>query len=232
VAVEETTSARRERARLLQASDDAAGDIARGDHVDGFDFVAQLRARLKLRVGKQAQRQAANDRRPKYGQTSRPLDCSGLDSVGLASGRKCSQRRVEVKGKQRVVASLDGTASIQFKSLFPLHLRPRTSGAFFFSFQPCAPGVPLRRRSEVRCGFPFPVHRHLDRGVAEELLDRLQRHPWARAARRSRGASAAPCRRAAAPRRVSRPVTGARTAGLPRAPSRPRSASCSSPLRC
>lgn len=34
-----------ERARLLRALDDGADDIERGDHVDGFDFIAQLRAR-------------------------------------------------------------------------------------------------------------------------------------------------------------------------------------------
>jgi hypothetical protein len=34
-----------ERAKLLRALDDGADDIERGDHVDGFDFIAQLRAR-------------------------------------------------------------------------------------------------------------------------------------------------------------------------------------------
>jgi hypothetical protein len=34
-----------ERARLLRALDEGADDIERGDHVDGFDFIAQLRAR-------------------------------------------------------------------------------------------------------------------------------------------------------------------------------------------
>ncbi len=34
-----------DRARLLRALDEGASDIQRGDHVDGFDFVAQLRAR-------------------------------------------------------------------------------------------------------------------------------------------------------------------------------------------
>jgi hypothetical protein len=34
-----------ERARLLRALDDGADDVERGDHVDGFDFIAQLRAR-------------------------------------------------------------------------------------------------------------------------------------------------------------------------------------------
>jgi hypothetical protein len=34
-----------ERARLLQAIEEGAEDFERGDHVDGFEFVAQLRAR-------------------------------------------------------------------------------------------------------------------------------------------------------------------------------------------
>ncbi len=34
-----------ERARLLQAIDDGVEDFERGDHVDGFEFIAQLRAR-------------------------------------------------------------------------------------------------------------------------------------------------------------------------------------------
>jgi hypothetical protein len=34
-----------ERARLLQALDDGAEDFERGEHVDGFAFIAQLRAR-------------------------------------------------------------------------------------------------------------------------------------------------------------------------------------------
>jgi hypothetical protein len=34
-----------ERARLLQAIEDGAEDLERGDHMDGFEFVAQLRAR-------------------------------------------------------------------------------------------------------------------------------------------------------------------------------------------
>jgi hypothetical protein len=34
-----------ERARLLQAIEEGAEDFERGDHMDGFEFVAQLRAR-------------------------------------------------------------------------------------------------------------------------------------------------------------------------------------------
>jgi hypothetical protein len=34
-----------ERARLLQAIEEGAEDFNRGDHMDGFEFVAQLRAR-------------------------------------------------------------------------------------------------------------------------------------------------------------------------------------------
>ena len=34
-----------EKARLLQAIDEGAEDIERGDYVDGFEFIAQLRAR-------------------------------------------------------------------------------------------------------------------------------------------------------------------------------------------
>jgi len=34
-----------ERAQLLQAIDDGADDIERGDHMDGFEFIAQMRAR-------------------------------------------------------------------------------------------------------------------------------------------------------------------------------------------
>jgi len=34
-----------ERARLLQAIEDGEEDIARGDYMDGMDFVAQLRAK-------------------------------------------------------------------------------------------------------------------------------------------------------------------------------------------
>ena len=34
-----------EKARLLQAIDEGAEDIERGDYVDGFEFVAQLRVR-------------------------------------------------------------------------------------------------------------------------------------------------------------------------------------------
>ena len=33
-----------ERARLHQAIEDGAQDIERGDHVDGFEFIARLRA--------------------------------------------------------------------------------------------------------------------------------------------------------------------------------------------
>lgn len=33
-----------ERARLLQAIDEGVDDVERGDHVDGFEFIAQLRA--------------------------------------------------------------------------------------------------------------------------------------------------------------------------------------------
>jgi hypothetical protein len=34
-----------ERARLIQAIEDGESDIERGDHVDGFEFVARLRAK-------------------------------------------------------------------------------------------------------------------------------------------------------------------------------------------
>jgi len=34
-----------DRARLLRALDEGADDIERGDHVDGFEFIARLRAR-------------------------------------------------------------------------------------------------------------------------------------------------------------------------------------------
>ena len=34
-----------ERAQLLQAIDDSIGDFERGDHMDGFDFIAQMRSR-------------------------------------------------------------------------------------------------------------------------------------------------------------------------------------------
>jgi hypothetical protein len=34
-----------ERARLLQAIEDAEEDIERGDHVDGFELIAHLRAK-------------------------------------------------------------------------------------------------------------------------------------------------------------------------------------------
>ena len=34
-----------ERAHLLQAIDDGVQDFERGDHTDGFDFIAQMRAR-------------------------------------------------------------------------------------------------------------------------------------------------------------------------------------------
>lgn len=34
-----------ERARLLQAIEEGAEDIERGDYVDGFDFIAQMRAK-------------------------------------------------------------------------------------------------------------------------------------------------------------------------------------------
>jgi len=34
-----------ERARLLQAIDEGIEDFERGDHMDGFDFIAQMRAR-------------------------------------------------------------------------------------------------------------------------------------------------------------------------------------------
>jgi hypothetical protein len=38
-----------ERARLLQAIDEGIEDFERGDHMDGFDFIAQLRARRERR---------------------------------------------------------------------------------------------------------------------------------------------------------------------------------------
>ncbi len=34
-----------ERARLLQSIEDGFADVERGDHVDAFEFVAQLRAK-------------------------------------------------------------------------------------------------------------------------------------------------------------------------------------------
>jgi hypothetical protein len=34
-----------ERARLLQALDEGIEDFERGDHMDGFEFIAQMRAR-------------------------------------------------------------------------------------------------------------------------------------------------------------------------------------------
>ncbi len=34
-----------ERARLLAALDDGIEDFERGDHMDGFDFIAQMRAK-------------------------------------------------------------------------------------------------------------------------------------------------------------------------------------------
>lgn len=34
-----------ERARLLAAIDDGIEDFERGDHMDGFDFIAQMRAK-------------------------------------------------------------------------------------------------------------------------------------------------------------------------------------------
>lgn len=34
-----------ERARLLQAIDEGIEDFERGDHMDGFDFIAQMRSR-------------------------------------------------------------------------------------------------------------------------------------------------------------------------------------------
>lgn len=34
-----------ERARLLAALDDGIQDFERGDHIDGFDFIAQMRAK-------------------------------------------------------------------------------------------------------------------------------------------------------------------------------------------
>jgi hypothetical protein len=34
-----------ERARVVQAVEDGIEDFARGDHMDGFEFIAQMRAR-------------------------------------------------------------------------------------------------------------------------------------------------------------------------------------------
>ncbi len=45
VAVEDDDFEPEERARLLRAIEDGLLDIERGDHMDGFEFVAQLRAR-------------------------------------------------------------------------------------------------------------------------------------------------------------------------------------------
>jgi len=45
VAVEDDDLEPEERARLLQAIEEGAQDIERGDHTDGFEFGAQLRAR-------------------------------------------------------------------------------------------------------------------------------------------------------------------------------------------
>jgi hypothetical protein len=43
--VEDDEFSPEERARLLQAIEDGEQDIERGDHVDGFEFIARLRAR-------------------------------------------------------------------------------------------------------------------------------------------------------------------------------------------
>ncbi len=45
VAVEDDDFEPEERARLLQAIEEGLADVERGDHMDGFEFVAQLRAR-------------------------------------------------------------------------------------------------------------------------------------------------------------------------------------------
>ena len=37
-----------ERARLVQAVEDGIEDFERGDHMDGFDFIVQMRAREAL----------------------------------------------------------------------------------------------------------------------------------------------------------------------------------------
>jgi ribosomal protein L34 len=37
-----------ERARLVQAVEDGFEDFGRGDHIDGFDFIGQMRAREAL----------------------------------------------------------------------------------------------------------------------------------------------------------------------------------------
>ena len=41
-----------ERARLLRALDEGADDIERGDHVDGFELIAQLRAARREAAGR------------------------------------------------------------------------------------------------------------------------------------------------------------------------------------
>jgi hypothetical protein len=45
VAVNQETLDPEEHAKLLQAIEDGAADFERGDHMDGFEFCAQLRAR-------------------------------------------------------------------------------------------------------------------------------------------------------------------------------------------
>jgi hypothetical protein len=45
VAVDDDDFDPEERARLLQAIEEGVADFERGDHMDGFEFVAQLRAR-------------------------------------------------------------------------------------------------------------------------------------------------------------------------------------------
>jgi hypothetical protein len=45
LAVDDDTFDAEERARLLQAIEDGVADFEKGDHMDGFEFIARLRAR-------------------------------------------------------------------------------------------------------------------------------------------------------------------------------------------
>jgi hypothetical protein len=45
VALDDAEFEPEERARLLQAIEDGEADIEKGDYVDGFEFIAQLRAK-------------------------------------------------------------------------------------------------------------------------------------------------------------------------------------------
>lgn len=45
VVLDDEEFAPEEKARLLQAIEDGVEDFERGDHMDGFEFIAQLRAK-------------------------------------------------------------------------------------------------------------------------------------------------------------------------------------------